>query len=78
MIIRVAGEVPGGVMRGGTWARGWENVSTSKNFLWHKKDHGLIIISGAMKVMTEETTLTDLNAIKGCLGVLWGFERCTA
>ena len=53
-MFRVAWKVPGGVMtEGGTWAHGWVNVSIPKNTSWHEGE------------MPEETTMDDLDAIKG-------------
>ena len=65
-MFRVAGKVPGGVMTErwhvGTWLG--KRFHAEEHFVARKGD-GLAIRSRAVKAMPEETTLDDLDAIKG-------------
>ena len=60
-MFRVAGKVPVGVLTG-RWHRGtW----LGKRTYGGTKGDGLVIRSRAVKAMLEETTLEDLDMIKG-------------
>ena len=58
-------------------AHGWENVSRERNMLGPERRDGLVIRSRAVKAVPEETTLGDLDAIKGSPWARSGFcEVC--
>ena len=54
-------------------AHGWENVSRERNMLGPERRDGLVIRSRAVKAVLEETTLGDLDAIKGSPWARSGF-----
>ena len=66
VMLRVAGEVPGGLMTErwqlGTWLG--KRFHTEEHIVARKGD-GSVIRSRAVKVMPEPTTMDDLDAIKG-------------
>ena len=72
VMFRVAGKVPGGAMAErwhlGTWQG--KRFRTEEHIVARKGD-GLVIRSRAAKPMPDDTTLDDLDAIKGSL---WALE----
>ena len=80
VMFRVAGKVPRGFMTErwhmGTWLG--KRFHTEEHIVARKVD-GFVISSRAAKAMPEETTLDDLDSIKGSLWAPSGvFERCLA
>ena len=60
----------------GTWLG--KHFHTEEHIVARKGD-GLVIRSTPVKAMSEETTLDDLDAIKGSSWAsLWSVERCLA
>ena len=64
-MFRVAGKVPGGVMTERCHLGAWLGTRFHTEGHIVARGDGLVIRSRAVKAMPEETTLVDLDAIKG-------------